>query len=511
MVYGKTTTNSSEIKTNNDSISHSHDSVLFDFSDWSSKPSTNDFQTCDSSQECSRPNRSDHDSNDFISSISAPASTSSDTIVIDCARQEDFPSVCTSSIKTNVKSSKTLCNKFGSFNKESHFRKHKSVTSKSCYVCGSFLHLIKDCDFHEQTFAKRNAKGKGKLGRRPTGKPVNPNGPNLVSAGQRNTVSAGPPYLVSTGQPYPVSTGPPYPVFARQPYPVSAGNEILGPRPLNIQPTSTYFHYFTHNNQQIIFLITHNSLYSLYMTGGLNGKTAVKPSDLLTKSFGVTRFSYLVVNIDLLKICRALTMSARVLNCLAFKLEEIVMAMMTCLKLSGVHYQCFTVKCGLLWFLIKMFPRRSEDEDSEYPFSKGDGSSSDEWTDYGMSGGDYKGPPDELERGDDVFVLIREEVVEGSEIPEAMFPLLEEFSDVFPNELPDALPHLCDIQHHINLEPGSQLPNTPHDRMSPGEHEETNFVYPWGNDEGPSIKKRALLFLEAQDRVKEKAKKFRDA
>nr|GEV90089.1 xylulose kinase-1 [Tanacetum cinerariifolium] len=46
---------------------------------------------------------------------------------------------------------------------------------------------------------------------------------------------------------------------------------------------------------------------------------------------------------DLLKVCRALTMSARVLNCPAFKLEEIVMAMMTCLKLSGVHYQCFTV------------------------------------------------------------------------------------------------------------------------------------------------------------------------
>nr|GEX39843.1 hypothetical protein [Tanacetum cinerariifolium] len=42
-------------------------------------------------------------------------------------------------------------------------------------------------------------------------------------------------------------------------------------------------------------------------------------------------------------------MPAWVLNCLAFKLEEIVMAMMTCLKSSGVHYQCFTVKCGLLW------------------------------------------------------------------------------------------------------------------------------------------------------------------
>nr|GEV80808.1 putative ribonuclease H-like domain-containing protein [Tanacetum cinerariifolium] len=40
--------------------------------DRSSKPSTNDFQTCDSSMECSRPNHSDHDSTDFISIVSAP-------------------------------------------------------------------------------------------------------------------------------------------------------------------------------------------------------------------------------------------------------------------------------------------------------------------------------------------------------------------------------------------------------------------------------------------------------
>ncbi|GJZ42323.1 putative nucleotidyltransferase, ribonuclease H [Tanacetum coccineum] len=79
---------------------------------------------------------------------------------------------------------------------------------------------------------------------------------------------------------------------------------------------------------------------------------------------------------------------------------------------------------------------------------------------------------DELEMGDDVFVLIGKEVAEDSEIPEAMIPLLEEFSDVFPDELPDGLPPLRDIQHHIDLEPGSQLPNRPHYRMSPREHEE---------------------------------------
>nr|GEX50393.1 hypothetical protein [Tanacetum cinerariifolium] len=190
MVYGKKATDSSEIKSNNDSISHYNDSAHFDFSDRSSEPSTNDLQTCDSSVECSRPNHSDCDSTDYISSFFAPASESGDTIVIDCYKQEDFPSIC--SIEIDVKSSKPLCNKFWSFNKESHFRKHKSVASKSCYVCGSYFHLIKDYDLHEQRFIKRNAEGKGRLGRRPTGKQVNPNDLNqflLVSQTQFLLVS----------------------------------------------------------------------------------------------------------------------------------------------------------------------------------------------------------------------------------------------------------------------------------------------------------------------------------
>ncbi|GJY51604.1 hypothetical protein Tco_0442451 [Tanacetum coccineum] len=44
-------------------------------------------------------------------------------------------------------------------------------------------------------------------------------------------------------------------------------------------------------------------------------------------------------------------------------------------------------------FLIKMSSKRSEGEESEYPFFKGDGSSSDEWRDYGMASDDYEGPP----------------------------------------------------------------------------------------------------------------------
>ncbi|GKC40495.1 putative reverse transcriptase domain-containing protein, partial [Tanacetum coccineum] len=79
---------------------------------------------------------------------------------------------------------------------------------------------------------------------------------------------------------------------------------------------------------------------------------------------------------------------------------------------------------------------------------------------------------DELEMGDEVFVLIGKEVAEDNEILEAMIPLLEEFLDVFPDELPNGLPLLRDIQHHIDLEPGSKFPNRLHYRISPGEHEE---------------------------------------
>nr|GEZ13411.1 ribonuclease H-like domain-containing protein [Tanacetum cinerariifolium] len=83
--------------------------------------------------------------------------------------------------------------------------------------------------------------GKGILGRRPTGKLVNPNRPKPVFADQQNPVSAGQPNPVSAGQQNTVSAGPLNPVYAGQPNPVYAGDGILGPRLLNIQPTSTYF------------------------------------------------------------------------------------------------------------------------------------------------------------------------------------------------------------------------------------------------------------------------------
>jgi len=62
--------------------------------------------------------------------------------------------------------------------------------------------------------------------------------------------------------------------------------------------------------------------------------------------------------------------------------------------------------------------------------------------------------------------------VEGLDLPIQIKELLEEFKDVFLDELPKGLQPIRGIEHQIDLVPGASLPNRPAYRCNPEEAKE---------------------------------------
>ena len=60
----------------------------------------------------------------------------------------------------------------------------------------------------------------------------------------------------------------------------------------------------------------------------------------------------------------------------------------------------------------------------------------------------------------------------NSPLPSLVVSLLQEFADIFPDEIPHGLPPLRGIEHQIDIIPGSQIPNRPAYRTNPEETKE---------------------------------------
>jgi hypothetical protein len=57
-------------------------------------------------------------------------------------------------------------------------------------------------------------------------------------------------------------------------------------------------------------------------------------------------------------------------------------------------------------------------------------------------------------------------------LPPAVASLLQEYMDIFPQDVPPGLPPIRGIEHHIDLIPGASLPNHAPYRTNPGETKE---------------------------------------
>ncbi|GJX01506.1 putative ribonuclease H-like domain-containing protein [Tanacetum coccineum] len=245
---------------------------------------SNDFVSCDNSDKSS-----DSETTGFASCVSSVKSSSSKTNehLASASSSVDFKTVSKTadqkpsstiddpsfSFKENKKPPRNICNKSG-INNRSHC-KNNSFGSKTCFVCGSKFHLIKDCDFYEQQLGLYN-------------KPMWHNVANIpsfvpraayVPAGSRN-----PPASVSAGSAFPAGS-------RNRPASVSAGRSFFAgwrdhaTRPMT-RPTNHYFQHFRR----------HGCYNQLYMDEGRWGTTVKTSAEFMkVAAFGVHAVNFLML------------------------------------------------------------------------------------------------------------------------------------------------------------------------------------------------------------------------
>ncbi|GJZ33480.1 putative ribonuclease H-like domain-containing protein [Tanacetum coccineum] len=283
--------------TSGDSNSVSNDFVSCDNSDKSSEVNTNDFASSDSSVKSSEPKSNDSTLCASTSSVSTSDSEAEIESNVGTPIQEpiivhDLPNFSCNSSDKNENTSRNSCNKNGYFNKKAgHFRKKASSASKSCFVCGSYLHLIKDCNYYETQYAN-DFDGVGY----PHREPIWDNATRVTQSNQfvpqavllksgKVSIPATRPNLVPVGRPKPISTGRPKPVSTgkqNRPSLVHAGRRNSSlvtsgwwqstARPMTHlpTPTSTYFQTSTSFGPHVYYNQMHYD--------GDGWATAVKPS-----------------------------------------------------------------------------------------------------------------------------------------------------------------------------------------------------------------------------------------
>ncbi|GJU08853.1 putative ribonuclease H-like domain-containing protein [Tanacetum coccineum] len=209
---------------------------------------SNDFVSCDNSDKSS-----DSETTDFASYVSSVKSSSSKNneplasapslvdfkTMTETADQQpsstkDNPSF---SFKENVKPPRNLCNKSG-VNSRSLCNR-KSFGSKTCFVCGSKFHLIKDYDFYKKQLELNNKPMWTNVANIPLFVPKAASVPagsrnrqTSVPAGSRNGTTSVP--AGSRNRPTSVPAGRPF----------SAGWKNHAARPMT-RPTSHYFQHFS--------------------------------------------------------------------------------------------------------------------------------------------------------------------------------------------------------------------------------------------------------------------------